>query len=352
MRHEPIHILFTIPNFDTAGSQYVLQYLVTHLPSRYKAFIGVDRRLDLVPDCVPESQRVLIQKTGKLIPDAKTFSKQLKQLDIALIHSWDYRSELIEVLGARMASVPYLYTKKNNGWNKRWLLKSLLTNAIAYDNPDMKTRFYKSMFFKGKCTFIPHGVNTEMFVPASQPKTNTPFYIGCVGQVNDNKNQMFLVKLLVDLPAYVKLKLYGKADASYLQELLDLAKTLGVSDRVHYEQYVPNASLPKAIQQLHVFILPSKQEGLPVAVLEALACGIPTLSADSGGGARYIFRHKKGGAVFQLNEEKVVADWIMTCATDQNYYKKLQTEARNVALTFKAKDEANAYYNLYQTIIA
>ncbi|GGH45965.1 hypothetical protein IA57_09830 [Mangrovimonas yunxiaonensis] len=352
MSIQPKHILYTIPNFDTAGSQYVLTYLIKHSPKNYTVYIGVDKAIALVPDVVPKSQRLLIKKSGDLWRDALKFSKQLKANNIDIIHSWDYRSELVEVIGARLARVPYIFTKKNNAWNKRWHIKSLLATHIAYDNPDMKMRFFNYWYLGKKISFIPHGVDINQFQPEINRELKTSsFNIGCVGQINKNKNQEFLVSLLPELPQFVRLYLYGKYDSAYLEYLKKIAEELGVINRVTFGDYISNNELPKVLTQLQVFILPSRQEGLPVAVLEALACGVPVLCSDSGGGARYIFRLGKGGDVFQLNDKDKVLKWLKQCYTNSTFYNKKQTEAREVAEMFNADYEVEAYHKLYDKLL-
>lgn len=55
-----------------------------------------------------------------------------------------------------------------------------------------------------------------------------------------------------------------------------------------FHGFVENRNVTKVLNNMDVFVLASLHEGLPVSLLEAMACGLPALSSDSGGGARYI----------------------------------------------------------------
>src|SRR5690606_6575219 len=157
-----IKILYTIPNFDTAGSQAVVKQLYETIDKTiFDPYVGVEKGIELIPDEVPHDRRLLLPVNVSTLKAVLKMRLLLKQHRIDLVHSWDYKSKSIEAMACRMASARYLFTKKNNSWSKKWFLKSLLAYHIAYDNPAMKQQFFSSMWLKNKITFIPHGVDTQ-----------------------------------------------------------------------------------------------------------------------------------------------------------------------------------------------
>lgn len=218
--NKKIRILFTIPNFRTTVSQYVVGSLVSKIDTtEYEPFICVDTGLELIPQVVPKQNRLLFDWTGNKMRDTIHFIKFLKHHKIEILHSWDYKSNYLEALGARLAKVNYLYTKKNNSWSHRWKLKSILSSHIVYDNPKMEGRFFASSRFKDKLSFIVHGVDLKIFRPESAVNHDT-FNVVCVGNLVNNKNQLFLLKALKNLPHDIILHLVGKQDADY-RKMLD-----------------------------------------------------------------------------------------------------------------------------------
>src|SRR5690554_5860774 len=186
------------------------------------------------------------------------------------------------------------------------MLKSLLSSHIAYNNPEMKTRFFKSLFLRHKISFIPHGVDTNVFKPF-EPMDRTSFNVVCVGNIGDNKNQLFIIKALKNLPQNIVLHLYGKEDKEYRKNLDDFIALNHMKERVLFHGFLENVTIPQVYRKMDLFVLASYQVGLPVSILEALACGLPVLSSDSGGGAKYILS-RGGGYIFDLDNPNSLAE--------------------------------------------
>lgn len=345
-----IKILYTIPNFKTAGSQYVLLSLFRNIDRDiFDPYICIEKFPEAIPNDILNDEWIQFTWTGKKSPDILKFRKILKDYKIDVLHSWDYKSNYIEALACRLAGVKYLYTKKNNAWSKRWMLKSLLSSYIAYDNPEMKTRFFKSMLLRHKISFIPHGVDINVFKPF-EPIEHTTFNVVCVGNIGDNKNQLFIVKALKSLPQNIVLHLYGKEDKEYRKKLDDFIALNNIKERVHFHGFLENVTIPQVYREMDLFVLASYQEGLPVSIIEALACGLPVLSSDSGGGARYILS-KGGGYIFDLNNPNSLVDNLKRMATNKEEIKRLSIEGiKNIKANFSVQNEISSYEKVYLKI--
>ena len=106
------------------------------------------------------------------------------------------------------------------------------------------------------------------------------FIVLSVGELNKNKNQQVIIKAIAKLNEpdahYV---LCGKGDQK--DALESLAKELGVADRTHFLGY--RRDVVDICSQANVFAMPSKREGLPVASLEAMYCGLPLITSNIRG---------------------------------------------------------------------
>jgi glycosyltransferase involved in cell wall biosynthesis len=343
-----IKILYTIPNFDTAGSQYVVKSLYAGLDKTiFDPYIGVESKLDLIPNIVPEERRILMPSLKDGYKQVLSLRNLLKTHKIALLHSWDYRSLSKEAIGCRLAGVKYLFTKKNNSWSKRWFLKSLLAHHIAYDNPLMKERFFNSALLKSKISFIPHGVDTQLFYP--KPKPDKPTFDLCfIGNINHNKNQAFIIKALQSLPDQVHLFLYGKEEPVYTEALNLFINEQNLANRVHFMGYLENEMIPKVLNSHHVFVMASINEGLPLSIIEALACGLPVLSSDSGGGSRYLLEKTGGGSLFSISTTQELVNQVLHLMNDSKSYKEMSDNAhKNAHLYFNLQTEIELYKPLY-----
>ena len=96
----------------------------------------------------------------------------------------------------------------------------------------------------------------------------------CIGTIGERKNQALLVRALASLDG-VGAVFIGDGDAA---PLTALARELGVASRVHVLGYRADASryLPRA----DALVLPSRNEGLPIVVLEALRAGVPVVGSS------------------------------------------------------------------------
>jgi L-malate glycosyltransferase len=95
----------------------------------------------------------------------------------------------------------------------------------------------------------------------------------CIGTIGERKNQSLLLRASAHL-SDVDVVLIGDGDASRLHQLAD---ELGIAQRVHVLGYRTNASRYLAFAD--VMVLPSRNEGLPIAVLEAFRAGIPVVGS-------------------------------------------------------------------------
>ena len=216
----------------------------------------------------------------------------------------------------------------------------------------MKARFFSHRLLRNKISFIPHGVDTTLFKPEAKKKTNTNTFRLCtVGNIGDNKNQLFLIEALQKLPKHVEVNLYGKADPDYLTRVKKTIAMYQLEDRVHLKGFVANEALPEILWQQDVFVLPSKKEGLPVSVLEALACGVPVLCSDSGGGARYIFGDLATEHIFEVNNQEGFISRLKPLLEDASYYSKKQQQAIEIAEEFEVQKEVASYANLYKHLV-
>ncbi len=342
-----LKVLFTIPNFKTAGSQYVLLSLFRKIDKDvFDPYICVESSPEAIPNDISKKRSLVFKWTGNKLKDVLKYRNLLRTNKIDIVHSWDYKSNYLEALSCRVSGVKYIYTKKNNSWSKRWKLKSLLSNHIAYDNPEMKNRFFNSFLFRNKTTFIPHGVDTEVFSPLKKD-THETFNIGCIGNIGENKNQLFILKALSMLPEQITLHLYGNENESYRTLLNNFIEANGLKDRVYFHGFVENKNIPQVLNKLDLFVLPSINEGMPVSLLEAMACGVPVLSSDSGGGAKYILE-SGGGYIFNGSDFNTLIKNIARLFNDPKEMEMLSKAAlKNVANNFSLQKEIANYEELY-----
>jgi len=134
------------------------------------------------------------------------------------------------------------------------------------------------------CSLIPNGVDPEKFRPTQPIPDSGALRLLCVGRLIERKGQHHLIKAVKRLVGDgfdVTLDLIGTGDAQPANEA-QVAR-LGLAHRVRFLGYVPREKIAQHYAAAHVFVLPSYNEGMSVALLEALASGLAVIVTPTGG---------------------------------------------------------------------
>jgi glycosyltransferase involved in cell wall biosynthesis len=129
---------------------------------------------------------------------------------------------------------------------------------------------------------LPYGANLNRFFPRqpSEPKRQCdgPLKVICVGAIGLRKGQLYLLEACRRLDkGAVQLTLVGTV-SSQVSALLR-----GYEGMYRHIERVPNAELRSLLLQHDVFVMPSLEEGLAVAICEAMACGLPIVATTESG---------------------------------------------------------------------
>lgn len=121
-----------------------------------------------------------------------------------------------------------------------------------------------------------------------------------VGRFSKQKGQKYLIKMIKDLSSVIpNIQLVFLGEGSLEEELREQAMLLGVKENVHFLGFKKNTY--KYISKSDLFVFPSLHEGFPNALVEAMACGTPVLSADCRSGPREILA--PGTDIFNQTKE-------------------------------------------------
>ena len=141
----------------------------------------------------------------------------------------------------------------------------------------------------GKVEYVPGvGINIDKINTVQGDKEklcqqlnipNDSFLMLSVGELSVRKNHEVVVNALEQLGNNVHYLICGQG--SRHDYLIDLAKEKNVSDRLHLLGFCNN--IPEIMKSCDLFVFPSLQEGLPVAVMEAMACGMACIVSDIRG---------------------------------------------------------------------
>ena len=134
---------------------------------------------------------------------------------------------------------------------------------------------------KHRFDYIPNGVNIDRIDNVINNLENDTlndnnFTIVCVGRMEKIKNQATLINAFhsINIPNS-RLILIG--DGSQKDNLVSLSDRLGRRERIGFTGLIPRESVYKYMYTADLFVSPSKGEGLPIAVMESMACYCPVI---------------------------------------------------------------------------
>lgn len=143
------------------------------------------------------------------------------------------------------------------------------------------------------------------------------FVLMSTGQVSLRKNHEVVIRALAQInDSHVKYVIVGFGELE--ERLKQLVKELGVSDQVVFAGY--RADVKELLHVVDAFAFPSLQEGLPVALMEAMAVGLPVICSRIRGNVDLI-EDGKGGYLYDCRDVDGFADGIK---------KILQTNKNNI----------------------
>lgn len=173
---------------------------------------------------------------------------------------------------------------------------------------------------------IPNAINPAFIRPAYEGERDQTI-VG-VGRFSQQKNFALLIKAFAKVadkfPEH-KLVIYGKG--SLLESYQRLAEELGVADRVDFPGFV--ADMPQRLEKAGMFVLSSDYEGMPNALMEAMALGLPCVSTDcGGGGARFLIKDGENGLLVPQKDVDAMAQAMDKILSDEEFAQKLGGNAR------------------------
>ncbi len=141
-----------------------------------------------------------------------------------------------------------------------------------------------------------NGVDLKVFQPVNREQARRHLRLArktilSVGHLIQRKGHDFTIRALAELPD-VDLLIVG--DGPEKSRLLNLTKSLQLSDYVHFVGQVPQADLPTYYSAADAMVLASSWEGWANVLLESMACGTPVVAMDIDGN-REVVKAKEAG---------------------------------------------------------
>jgi glycosyltransferase involved in cell wall biosynthesis len=208
-----------------------------------------------------------------------------------------------------------------------------------------------------KVKTIRNGVSVSEFVPSEDRRSELreklgcgrdEFVLGCVARLSEQKRIDILLQALARvLREGVRCKCIIVGDGPLKSQLVEQARSLGLSGHVFFEGF--HEDVRPYLQASSAFILTSDTEGLPLSILEAMACGVPGVVTNVGGNAE-IITDRVHGRIVPRGSVDAIADGISYLVNHPQERAYMAKMAR--ARACEAFDIENAMAEIRQVILS
>lgn len=302
-----MHIVHIITCLDVGGAETMLKRLVsTEMPDEFQTVISLTSLGEIGEELKRSGVRVIALNLGKnplqLIQKLLKLRGILKELAPDIVQTWMYHADLVGGIAARLAGIrhvvwgirgtyppigrplTYLVMKLCAGLS-RWLPERILCVAKS-----AKISHSAYGYLDDKMHVIPNGLDFREF---STIRTDylkgllnlqvPAVFLGCVGRYHPDKAQELLVNAFLQIASLhpeLHLVLIGRGCDAENGMLNDLIYGHAAADRVHL--LGQRRDIAQCLSGMDMYCMPSRTEGFPNGLAEAMAAGLPVLATDAG----------------------------------------------------------------------
>jgi glycosyltransferase involved in cell wall biosynthesis len=251
-------------------------------------------------------------------------------------------------------------------WTYRWITAKV---AVARTMLPVGERDTAA---SGRVEWIPYGVNTKRFRPATtteraelrarlgiQPHQRVVLFVGAI---TARKGVQGLIRVWQELaPRWPDARLWlagtmqylesgaAEAEPEYVREAKRLAAAPAVAGRIEF--LGGRTDVPELMQAADLFCLPSQREGLPNVLLEAHAAGVPCVAYNVSGVAEIIQPGETGDYVAE-GDQQALRECLERLLGDDELRHRMSVRCRQVATErFALEKIVQAYHELYESIL-
>jgi glycosyltransferase involved in cell wall biosynthesis len=347
------------------GAEAVIESLARTLPSlgietcvghvRYAGGSHIFR----LEDHINSVEVIPFEHRGRLDPGLVfQLKKAMKRLGIDAIHSHGYKPDFYGGAAAMLLRLPrlatcHLWTRATTDLCRYAKLDMLalrrFDRVIAVSRPILE-ELLASGITSDKLSLVPNGIRATAFV-AGSPTYRSVFDTDAIvfgmacRQVAAKGIDLALRAAAHVMECVPQARLLIAGDGPKLDEYCRLANTLGLAEKVRF--IGRSNSIPDFYASLNVFLLPSIDEGLPIALLEAMAAGLPVI-ATAVGSVDEVLHNNLNGLLIPPGDVAEIESAMLALAASRELRQQLGAAARSSVLTNHTdRQMAAKYADLY-----
>jgi glycosyltransferase involved in cell wall biosynthesis len=204
-----------------------------------------------------------------------------------------------------------------------------------------------------KVLVLPKGIDLEKFCNTNNANPEKICAIVTRSLLPEYRHDIILKSFAILNQKEIDFVLTIIGDGSQLSKLKDLAKDLGIENKVNFTGRIPNTDLPKLLQQSNIYISMPITEGVSASLFEAMATNCYPIVTDIEGNQSWI-KHRENGQLVTVDDFEMLADELIWAFKNNNYRNEAVLKNRiflekNADYTINMKIIANKYHELINT---
>lgn len=342
-------IVFVIHSLYGGGAERFTANLANALCEEYKVYIITGKNRKGEYELHPEIEKLDFLRLDNFILDTINIRKfcDRKKCDI-LIGIDIYANRCVCLANIFFKPITIISERndpKHNklSWKSKLLIKLLYWKAdlFVFQTQEAKTFYAKSIQARSKVIHNP--------VIRGLPERNEPSKkeIVAIGRLEEQKDYITLIKgfyIVVQKYSEYILKIYGCGSCE--KKLKELVKDLKLEKHVFFEGF--SNCVHEKIKSAELFIMTSKYEGMPNALMEAMAMGFPVISTDCPcGGPRELICNGENGILIPVGNEFVLAEKILFLIENKGIAKQMGQNAKEIRETHSVFQIAEQWKDLF-----
>ena len=368
---QTMRILHVVESLELGGAERVITDLIVNMPSEIESFVCCLKKTGAMEGRLPNNTVVfeLDSPEGNNPKIIVLLARILKKQRIDVVHGHNWNT-FIECGGAALlaGSIPVVHTihgmyiKQMNGITgrikqilrksiERWLAGKCCRVCPVSDAIKQYTLPHLALPVEKVQTII-NGVSVGDTTRSKLCRSDlgirdSAFVLCFVGRVAEEKNLFFLFSLMPQLVKEIPdVQLLIVGDGTERNTLEEYSREKGFADHVLFVgfQSEPLDYLACA----DVFVLPSRYEGISIAILEAMSAGLPVVATDVGGN-REVVVPDETGIIVPLDDKRELLEGLLLLSRNLRLREQMSTNAfKRVRNHFNIRGAAEKYVKIYR----
>ena len=348
MAEAPLRLVQFTKSFYFGGTEVQVVELLRGLPSSYRVQVSVldavgplmepIRKMGITPEEFSLKGSLASPNTPRQV---LRMARWLKQERVELVHVHDFYATMLAVPAAKLAGCKVIVGRLDlahwHGKARRKLLQGLTRMAdhvVGNAEAIRRMLIQEEGIAPEKISVIPNGLDLARFdqrmregLQAPLPDTHgEPVVVHVANMNHPVKRQEDLLQALATVRRQGKaLHAFLVGDGPRRPELVRLAESLGLADRVHFLRH--RADVPAIYARADFGVLCSSAEGMSNAVMEGMAARLPMVVTDVGGNPELVADGERGLVVPPMKPE-ALAGAFLTLLEDRERGRQMGAEAR------------------------